>query len=192
MINQLRGKISYSSEKYIIIDVMGVGFKVFMSADSIFQLGNKIGEETVIWTYLSVKEDSLDLYGFIEKNELEFFEKIISVSGIGPKKGLGIISVAPVETLKKAISSKDLSYLTQVSGIGKKNAEKIVLELKDKMGEISEEMDENMLKEDSDVVLAVRSLGYSSPEIRDAVKKLPKNVKGVSEKVKLILKELGK
>ena len=192
MINQLRGKISYTDQKFAIIDVSGVGFKVFLGSDSLFEIQNKIGDEINLWTYLSVKEDSLDLYGFLEKSELDFFEKIISVSGIGPKKGLAILGVAPVETLRKAIASKDLSYLTQVSGIGKKNAEKIVLELRDKMSENADESNGDLLKEEADVILAIRSLGYSPQEARKALKEVPANIKGVGEKVKWALKEISK
>ncbi len=190
MIKQISGKISHIGDKFIVIDVLGIGFKVFVSSDTLFEMENKTEQEIKLWTYLSVKEDSLDLYGFLKQDDLDFFEKIISVSGIGPKKGIAIMGVAPAKTLKKAIAEKDLSYLTQVSGIGRKNAEKIVLELRDKIGDISEEG--TSLKDSSDVMLAIKSLGYGSSETREAMKNIPTNIKGVSEKIKWVLKELGK
>lgn len=190
MINQLTGKISHLSDKFLILNVSGVGFKVYISADANLSLSKKTDETITLWTHLSVKEDALDLYGFEEKEELEFFEKIISVSGIGPKKGLGIISIAPVKTLRKAIATKDISYLTQVSGIGRKNAEKIILELRDKMGE--EEAEEGGMKEETDVIMAIKSLGYSSNEARKAIKDVPADIKGISNKIKWALKNMGK
>lgn len=193
MISKIRGKIIHSEDKYLVIDVAGIGFKVNATADAIFRLTEKEKpSEVSLWTHLVVKEDALDLYGFIEKAELDFFLKIISVSGIGPKKGLGILSIAPVETLRRAIATKDLSYLTQVSGIGRKNAEKIILELKDKIGGSEDEISEEMMREDSDALMAIKALGYSASEARDALKKIPKEITGVKEKIKTALKELGK
>jgi len=192
MIRQLKGKITHIDDKYAILETGGIGFRVYLSSDALLDVEKKKEKETSLWTYLSVKDDSLDLYGFQEKTELDFFEKLISVSGIGPKKGLGILSVAPVETLKRAIISKDISYLTQVSGIGKKNAEKIVLDLRDKFSEDEISSDTGSLKEESDIVLAIKSLGYSTQEARQALKNIPEKITGVSDKVKWILKELGK
>lgn len=192
MISTISGKIKYCTDKFLILETGGIGFKIFVSSDNLFELSNKIEEDIMLWTYLSVKEDALDLYGFKDVSELDFFEKIISVSGIGPKKGISIMSVAPTETLKKAIATKDLSYLTQVSGIGRKNAEKIILELKDKMGELDDSEGLENIKDESDVLMAIRSLGYGTQEAREVIKNIPKEIKGVSEKVKWALKELGK
>ncbi|MEI6296781.1 MAG: Holliday junction branch migration protein RuvA [bacterium] len=192
MISQLKGKITYAGDRFVIIDVGGVGYKVFTTSDILLNIDNDPAKTITLWTYLSVKEDALDLYGFQEKTELDFFEKIISVSGIGPKKALGILSIAPVETLRKAISSRDISYLTQVSGIGSKNAEKIVLELKDKMGPIEGEIDHGGMKEESDIIMAIKSLGYTANDARNVLKKIPKEITGVSDKIKWALKELGK
>lgn len=192
MISTISGKIKYCTDKFLILETGGIGFKIFVSSDNLFELSNKIEEDIMLWTYLSVKEDALDLYGFKDVSELDFFEKIISVSGIGPKKGISIMSVAPTETLKKAIATKDLSYLTQVSGIGRKNAEKIILELKDKIGELDDSEGLDNIKDESDVLMAIRSLGYGTQEAREVIKNIPKEIKGVSEKVKWALKELGK
>ncbi|HBM46181.1 MAG: Holliday junction ATP-dependent DNA helicase RuvA [Parcubacteria group bacterium GW2011_GWF2_38_76] len=191
MISQIEGKLSHIGDKFVIINVSGIGFKVAVTKDLLFQFEKEETKTVSLFTYLSVKEDALDLYGFEDRNDLDFFEKIISVSGIGPKKALGIMSIAPTQTLKKAIASKDISYLTQVSGIGAKNAEKIVLELKDKMRE-GEDGDGEFLKEESDIIMAIKSLGYTANDARKAIKNMPTELKGLSQRVKWALKELGK
>ncbi len=194
MISKLRGKILYSGDKYIILDVSGVGYKINLTDTDLAELAHTSNteQEVSFWTHLSVKEDALDLYGFINKKELDFFGLLISISGIGPKKALGILSVAPVETLKKALRSRDTSYLTQVSGIGRKNAEKIVLELKDKFEALEGGEDLISLREESDAVEAIRSLGYSAAEARDALKKIDPSVTKLGDRIKAALKHLGK
>jgi Holliday junction DNA helicase RuvA len=194
MISKLRGKIWHIDDKCIILDVSGVGYKISLTDTDLAELMNdtKNPSEVTLWTHLSVKEDALDLYGFINKKELDFFGLLISISGIGPKKALGILSVAPVETLKKALRTRDTSYLTQVSGIGKKNAEKIVLELKDKFSTIEGGDDSASLREDSDAMEAIKSLGYSPSEAREALQKVDPSVIKIGDRVKEALKLLGK
>jgi len=132
----------------------------------------------------------MSMYGFLERQELELFEMLIGVSGIGPRSALQIMGLAGVETLKKAISSEDTSYLTKVSGIGRKTAEKIVLELKDKMGSAGG-AHHGELKEESDAVEALKSLGYSQSEAREALKRVGEKIKGTSGRIKEALKILG-
>ena len=143
-----------------------------------------------MWTHLAVRENALDLYGFIERSELEFFEMLITISGIGPKSALGILSVAPVDTLRRAISSGDTSYLTKVSGIGRKNAEKIVVELRDKLGAIDANAG-GTLREEVDALSALEALGYSAREAREALKAVGNNAISTQEKLKAALKSLG-
>lgn len=188
MISQLTGKITFKDSNYLIINVGGVGYKVFASNDTLNSKNES--SEATLWTYLSVRENSLDLYGFEGKEDLNFFEMIISISGIGPKKALGILNVATRETLVSAISSDDTSYLTKVSGIGAKNAQKIVMELKDKIGTI--EGGATGIREEVDVIEALKSLGYSSREASDALKKVNKETAGTGERVKEALKILSK
>ncbi len=194
MISKLRGKISYVDDKFIVLDVSGVGYKVSMTGTDLVELtnGSKKTSELELWTHLAVKDDALDLYGFTNKPELDFFELLISISGIGPKKALGILSVAPIETLKKALRSRDISYLTQVSGIGRKNAEKIVLELKDKFVALEGDVDFISLREETDAVEAIKSLGYSTSEARDALKKVAPAITKINDRIKEALKHLGK
>lgn len=189
MIGQITGKISHSDSRSIIIDVNGVGYKIFVSTDTLSKTKEEKSPLT-FWTHLVVREDVLDLYGFLTKNELDFFELLISISGVGPRGALSILSLAPPDTLKKAISSGNTSYLTQVSGIGRKIAEKIVLELRDKIGVI--ESEGGNLDQEAETVLALESLGYSNKEAREALRKIPASITDTSEQVKEVLRQLGK
>ncbi|MEK7115403.1 MAG: Holliday junction branch migration protein RuvA [Patescibacteria group bacterium] len=192
MIAQLTGTITLIGNKYILIDVSGVGYKVAVTAATARLLGKqtKQKDKVSILTHLAVRENALDLYGFLHQSELELFLMLIEISGIGPKSALVIMGQAGVETLKKAISSEDVSYLTKVSGIGKKTAQKIVLELKDKLG-AGEAHHRGELREESDAVLALQSLGYSQGEAREALKKVDEKIKGTGGRVKEALKILG-
>ena len=135
MISRLTGTIVHSDLKYIVLDVQGVGYKVAVGPDLLTKLDKK-GPIT-IWTYLAVREDAMDLYGFFSLAELKFFELLITISGIGPKTAMGILNVASVHSLETAIQTQDTTHLTKVSGIGKKMAEKIVHELEGKVAEAS-------------------------------------------------------
>ena len=189
MIAKLRGKISFRGNRFIILDTNGVSYKIFVAPETLKKTRGQ--GEFSLWTHLHVREDALELYGFTEYAELEFFEMLIQISGIGPKSGLGILSVAPLDTLKKAISSGETSYLTKVSGIGRKTAEKIVLELRDRMGEMTEGAG-TIFKEDQDVLEALQSLGYSKYESRETLKQVPETIQGTSNRIKEALKILGK
>lgn len=187
MISKLKGTVEYKDAKFIVLQVGGVGYKVFLSSDLIESL--RESENVSLWTYLAVREDALTLYGFEEKEGLDFFEMLISISGIGPKTALGVINTATIPTLKKAISSEDISHLVKVSGIGKKIAEKIVLELKGKFGR--DDSDKVSLKDEIDTIEALKSLGYSQNQAREALKQVDKSIVSASERVKQALKILG-
>ena len=206
MISKLTGKVIFCGEKFVVLDVGGVGYKVFASPD-ILREASKIKKQEKekkenavkgepkfsLWTHLNVRETSLELYGFIEYAELEFFEMLIQISGIGPKSALGVLSVAPLDTLKSAISSGDISYLTKVSGIGKKVADKIVLELRDKLGALEGvEGGSAMLKEEGDVIDALHALGYSAREAREALKQISETATDTNSRIREALKILGK
>jgi Holliday junction DNA helicase RuvA len=167
MIGSVRGKIALKTDKFLILEANGVGYKVSVSADLLVK-APKTGEEMFLWTHTHVREESLDLYGFPNIEELSFFEMLLNVSGIGPKSALAILGIATIETLKRAIGSGDTAYLTKISGIGKKTAEKIIIELRDKIGE--EGLGKSMQAE-LDAMEALKSLGYSQNEAREALKK---------------------
>lgn len=191
MISHLRGTIIHKDEKFVILECAGVGYKVFTPAETLRAL-QKISSETSLWTYLAVRENALDLYGFIEKEELEFFELLITISGIGPKTALGILSVSSVKNLRQAIASGETAHLTKISGIGKKIADKIVLELRDKIDFLDSEKDTGDMRDESDSIEGLKALGYSEREAREALKKLPREISRPSERIKQALKILGK
>lgn len=190
MISHLRGTILEVTDRYAVVDVQGLGYKVYCATDTL--AGLKAGSEKSLHTYLAVREDALDLYGFPSAEERGFFELLISVSGIGPRSALGILSVASTDTLKKAIGTGDTSYLTKVSGIGRKTAEKVVLELRDKLrAHVDMKETPHALRAESDVIEALKSLGYSQNEARDALKEVPDEVVGTNARIREALKILG-
>jgi Holliday junction DNA helicase RuvA len=144
-------------------------------------------------TYLAVREDALDLYGFTSKKDKEFFELLIGISGIGPKSALNILSLVSAEALETSIRTGSVAHLVKVSGIGKKTAEKIVLELKDKLGSIAGGAGFTAgMSSDVDAIEALKALGYDADEAREAMKKVGRDVLDIGAKVKAALKELGK
>lgn len=177
-----------------MLDVRDVGYRVFVLPQILEKA--KIDSEIELYTYQYVSDDKVELYGFNKISELEFFEQLIQISGIGPKSGLSVMNQASVEDIKRAIIHGDSSVLTRVSGIGKKTAERIILELKNKIDisdkENKEFLQESGIQEDADALDGLVSLGYSLREAREAIKHVPKEAKTVEEKVKASLKILGK
>jgi Holliday junction DNA helicase RuvA len=171
------------------VDVTRVGYKIFVTD---FAMGKIAGKEEVeLYTHTYVREDTLSLYGFLSLDELEMFELLISISGIGPKAGIGILSIAEPKTIRTAVISGDSSILTRVSGVGKKTAERVILELKNRIAELPGE-DQGAARADSEAIEALTSLGYSVSQAREALKNVPEKIKDVSERVKEALKRLGK
>lgn len=209
MISRLTGTIAHIDLKYLILDVNGVGYKVYTTSEVLSGLSTLTKTKTehiTLWTYLAVRDDALDLYGFANGGELSFFEMLISISGIGPKTALGILNIASVEAIDNAIRTGDTTHLVKVAGVGKKMAEKIVLELKDKIGAESlvgqtEEYAHAVksgMKNDADALEALKALGYAPTEARDALKEVAKaagkegkEIKDTGDKVKAALKLLS-
>lgn len=192
MIAKIRGKVSLLKDNYVIIDVGGLGYKVYLTA---YTLGKIAGSEEVeLFTYTHVREDILALYGFLSQNELEMFELLISISGIGPKAALGILTIASVDAIRMAVLNEDTSVLTKVSGVGKKTAERVILELKSKIAKLpaGSGVGEEKVSSDNEVLEALVGMGYSSFEAREAVKNLPKESKDLSEKIRLALRAMKK
>ena len=154
---------------------------------------SKVEESIKLWVHTAVRENSIDLYGFLDIEELSFFELLLEVSGIGPKSALSTLSVAPVSTLRKAIASGDTTYLNKVSGIGRKTAEKIIIELKDKLKEYEGDIaTSQVMQEERDILEALRTLGYSQDEAREAIKKIPSNMTEMNNRLKEALKIIGR
>ena len=173
MIGHIEGKILHKEDRAIIITTGGIGYAVFVTPSSVRSL--PVGEHLRLWTHLSVKENALELYGFPLREELSLFRLLIGISGIGPKSAQNVLSLADHETLTRAIRRGDSAYLTKVSGIGKKLAEKIVLELKEKVGESDGKDD--VAPAENEALLALEALGYSPRNMRTVVHALAKDTK---------------
>lgn len=189
MIAQLEGKIAGIRGNAIILMVGGVGYQVAVSAYTLGKLAGR--EQVMLHIHTHVREDSLALYGFLDEEELSMFELLISVSGIGPKVGLSLLSIADVKTIRLAIVNKDPNILTRVSGVGKKTAEKLIVELQNKVTAVAGDEDGDAASS-QDALEALASLGYSITEAREALKMVPAEVKDVSARIKAALKNLGK
>lgn len=189
MIAKIIGKIAFFRDNYVVIDVNGVGYKIFVTDFSMGKIAGKA--EIGLYTHTYVREETLSLYGFLILDELEMFELLISISGIGPKAAIGILSIAEPKTVRAAVISGDSSILTRVSGVGRKTAERVILELKNRIAELPGE-DQGAAKADSEAIEALTSLGYTVAQSREALKSVSKDTKGVSERVRAALKNLGK
>ncbi len=191
MIGTLKGTIEYREDPYLIIDVNGVGYRVLVSASVLSKI-NGIGESLKLYTHTHVREDLLELYGFSEPQDLKLFQYLISVSGIGCKTALAIYSVGGRKEIIQAIVENDVIFFTSVPRLGKKNAQKIIIELKNKLGgegDLDLSQDGN---ETQEVISALKNFGFTPLEARGAIKALKGAGETVGEKVRLALKYLGK
>lgn len=173
-----------------LIEVAGVGYTVRVSAPTIASLGRD-GSSVSLFIHTAVREDAIDLYGFPDEEELAFFKLLTSVSGIGPKTALGILNIASVQTLKRAIAHGDASLLTRVYGMGKKSAERIVVELRDRLAKEGFGEGGAAFSADTEVLEALETLGYRAEEAREALKKTEGGAGGVKERLSAALKFLG-
>ncbi|MGI6092179.1 MAG: Holliday junction branch migration protein RuvA [Veillonellaceae bacterium] len=200
MIGFVRGRVAQISNDHCIIDVKGIGYRIFITASARQKLA--IAEDVHLYTYLNVREDALSLFGFLTHDEYQLFLSLISVTGIGPKVALGILSSVTPAQFCLAIASKNLTLLTKMPGVGKKTAERLILELKDKLGNIECESDnepttvveepnpcDQVIDEAREVLLA---LGYSPSEINPVLSKVYRASQATEETVRLALKEVGR
>lgn len=190
MIGFLRGKIILKDGNYLIIDVSGVGYKVLTAGNVIENVQNNSSLELFIYTH--VREDAISLYGFLEASDLKLFENLISVSGIGPKTAMAIFSTGSRSEIIDAIIKSDVDFFTSVPRLGRKNSQKIIIELKNKFGS-SEDLDLSLSDGKIDeVITALQNFGYSRKEAFDALKNGKGKGETIGEKIKLALKYLGK
>lgn len=189
MIAGVKGVIEAIGNGYVMIDVGNVSFQVFVPTSTLSLLG-VVGQKASLHTHLHVREDNLTLFGFSSARELSLFETLITVKGIGPKLGLAMLSAMQAEQLTSAIASADSAMLTAIPGIGKKTAERIVLELKDKIGASWLSQDLAYGQGNSEVLAVLTSLGYSVAEASRAVASLPasSSTLDLEAKVKLVLR----
>ena len=188
MFYSIEGILVKKSDKFIVIENQGFGFRVFVSQETNSQLP-KIGEKTKLFLHHHVKEDAMDLYGFLQKEEMELFEMLISVSGIGSISAFGLIGLSSVENLKTAIISGKADFLHRAPGIGQKTAERIILELKSKLAEGA---GESKLESDLELEDALIGLGYDKNAIRQAMRKISEEILDSDKRLKEAIKLLGK
>jgi len=192
MIAGLHGKLESVSSDWAIIDVGGIGFQVYMPTSTLSSLG-AIGEEVKLYTHLHLREDNATLYGFASTDELGLFQSLIGVSGLGPKLALAMLSAMSVDKLTMAIATGSTNLLTVIPGIGKKMAERLILELKEKIGAgwITTPAAQ-LAQENTDVLAALTSLGYSIAEANRAVATLPPSSDlSLEERIKQALQYFG-
>ena len=174
MISQINGKLISLNEGFVIIELGGLGLKVNMSTSSIRNF--KLNEIISLVTHMHVREDALDLFGFINESSKKLFLMLISISGIGPKLGMTILSGIEPEKLKTCIISGDVKTLTSISGVGAKTAKRIIIELKDKFSKVDDEnlgfIDEKDSEISNNILNALISLGYSEIESKKVIEKL--------------------
>ncbi|MBP2652874.1 MAG: Holliday junction ATP-dependent helicase ruvA [Firmicutes bacterium] len=199
MIGYLRGTINHLGADYCFIDVHGVGYRVYISSSTRQAL--TVNAEVTLLTYLNVREDALLLYGFNTPDEYEMFQLLIAITGIGPKVALGVLSAIRPQEFRAAVSQKNAALLTRIPGIGKKTAERMILELKDKIGSVDAPDDilgkEVLIaarKSDpvQEAVAALMALGYSQGEAAALLAKVNCDEKPAEDLIRLALKETGR
>lgn len=183
MISSISGKIKFIKNNWLIVETGGVGYQVFVPRQK-----RKTGESADFFIHHHIREDSSDLYGFKTYEELEMFEMLISVSGVGPKMALAILANNSPEKIKNAIIKNDFDIFSATSGVGKKIASKIIVELKNKVTNLDNLDLSQFDQEKSDLILALEGLGFKKEEIQNGLKKLPTPLSTIDEKIKWFLK----
>jgi Holliday junction DNA helicase RuvA len=187
VIASLKGKLQALGGDWAIVDVNGVGFKVFMPTSTLSTLGAK-GEEVELHTHLYLREDNATLYGFAAPEELGLFQTLISVSRLGPKLALSMLSAMSAEKLAMTIATGNANLLAEIPGVGKKTAQRIILELNEKLGAGWAAPPPELAEENSDVLAALTTLGYSVREASRAIAAIPPDPGlTLEEKIKLAL-----
>jgi len=195
MIRLVRGTVLARSKDHLIIDVGGsgggIGLKVFAPEPTLAQFNG--GAVVTLHTYLQVREDALTLYGFATEDDLGMFELLLTVSGVGPKVGLSILSTLSPDALRMALANDEPAIVARAPGVGKRTAQKIVLDLKDKVSGPATGLQALALATDADseVIEALTALGYSVVEAQRAVQKLPKDLLGVEDRLRYTLSQFG-
>jgi holliday junction DNA helicase RuvA len=190
MIGSIRGKIILKEGGHIIVEAHGVGYKVLVSEKVWSRI--LVDQEIFLFIYSHIREDAFDLFGFLEMADIKLFENLISVSGVGPKTAISIFSFSSRQEIVEAVLKGDVAFFTRVPRLGKKNAQKIIIELKSKFKD-SNSLDLSGVDSDTneEVYSALKTFGFSHKEIEDALKNIDPNVASTDEKIKLVLKALG-
>ena len=191
MIGFVSGKIDILKRPFVFVDVNGIGYKVLVP-DSIYSKLSK-DEKIKLFTFTYVREDALELFGFLEIEDLTLFENLITVSGIGPKTALNIFSFGERKDVIEAIAKGDVSFFTSVPRLGTKNAQKIIIELKNKMGSAQDlDLSGKDFIENTEAIQALKSFGFTTSEAQAALRQIKTEGLTLDEKIKMALKNLGK
>jgi holliday junction DNA helicase RuvA len=188
MISFLKGKIIKIANNFVILNNADIGYKVFVGENAVADLSGAL--EAEFWIYQNIREDANELYGFSTYEKLEMFEMLLTVNGIGPKSATGIMSAISAEELKEAIATGDLAMLTKVSGVGKKTAERIVLDLRDKIGFIASTTAGSGSATRGEEIDALMALGYSMQQSREALGKVDKSISESGKRIREALKNI--
>lgn len=191
MIYSIEGEFVFKRDQFAVIKVGGIGFKVFLTTETLKNLP-ATGNRVALFTHFYLREDAANLYGFLTEKELRVFEMLIAISGIGPRSALGILGVAPAEKLLAAIKEGRTELLTKVSGIGRKTADRVILELREKIHSVDSERIVGEMESDSDIEDALLNLGYTKEQIRGALKKVDPSLAGLEIRLRAALKLLKK
>lgn len=201
MIGYIKGSLEAKTGEYVILETNGIGYKVFMSQPSMERLG-EIGQSVKVFTYMRVREDDVSLYGFCTNEELRMFELLLSVSGIGAKSAISILSAITPSSFALAVISNDLAKLKKLPGVGAKSAQRIILELQDKLKteeavsggeeEYSVSSFGQEKEEVAEAMSALQVLGYTRKECEQVLEKMDTTGLGVEEIIKLALKNLAR
>ncbi len=190
MIGYLKGTVLESHENPILLNVGNVGYSVYVPEPYLSALTKN--KEQQFYVHPVIKEDSFDLYGFYSKEELNIFRMLLSISGIGPKIALAIVAKG-TSPVKEAVYSADISFFSDVPRLGKKNAQKIIIELKSKLGGGADiNLRDDMSQESKDAIDALQSMGFSAKESLSAIRSLPAHAQTLEDKIKEALKTLSK
>ncbi len=191
MIRLLKGTIELIDDQHILIDVNGVGYHVFASRDVLTRA--VVSAAIKVFIYAHIREDMFDLYGFATLEDLKLFEQVITVSGIGPKTAIGIFAIGSREKIIHAIATGDVNFFISVPRLGRKNAQKLIIELKNKIGSLEDlDLSSTSGQEDGEVIEALKSFGFTVREAQEAIRSIDQNISSTSDKVRLALKFLGK
>ncbi len=190
MISYLKGKIIAKNDKTIILKANDIGYKIFLGENLLSKIQQN--DELEIFTYLFWREDKISLYGFSTNGQLDFFEKLISVSGVGPRSALHLLDIVGIKNIQQAILGNQVDILTQAKGLGKKTAQRIILELKNKLPNVDKISAIPDIPENTEAVSALINLGYNPSAAREIISQLPPEIKTVGDKIKAALKKIGK
>lgn len=183
MLRQIRGTVLSINDNKVLIEVHGFGIGVLTTKECALSLS--VGTESTLSTHLVVRDTGLELFGFPDESSLSFFELLLTVSGVGPRSAINMMNLSPLPPLKRAIRTRDIGYLTKVAGVGKKLAEKVMVELSEKIPDDGIESNTS----DTDVLDAMIALGYTERDARTLIKTIPNTLVSKDERLRYVLKE---